>query len=341
MYSTNAAAVEGVVANTSYSHTPAIDISQYSKIAFRYKDSEFTWAKYNWGYWMFESGVIVNANKIDVQGAWDAEGGPEIVLDVPEGAKYIGLNLYSKPDKVDSRFYLKGFVGGEGEVFVNADRIYPPIDNYVRKYYGEQYQGKKWVSFGDSITAQNTWQPIVAEKLGLVHVNCGIGSTCLAGATEETDLPRFWQDVRLNVVKEADPDIITILGGANDLFSYIQIGDVAEFDKVIGEKDKSTFLGAYSYIIENLLTWKPTLKIIILTTTFAHDNVDKSGQCYTDFADASREVAHHYGLLCADLYRKTGFNKLTQGTYTKDGIHPNAVGGARIAEVVIATMLEG
>ena len=59
------------------------------------------------------------------------------------------------------------------------------------------------------------------------------------------------------------------------------------------------------------------------------------------YADASREIAYYYGLLCADLYRKSGFNPLTVGVYLKDGIHPNAVGGARIADIVIATFLEG
>lgn len=343
MYSTNASAVNGVLENASYSHTELIDVSSYSKIAFRYKDSEFSWTKYNWGYWVVEPGVITSANKIEVQGAWDADGGPEIILDVPAGVKYVGFNFYSKPSAVDSRFYVKGFIGGEGETFINANKIYPAVNSTVKDTLPnvEQYKGLKWVSFGDSITAQGTWQPIVADFFELEHVNCGIGSTCLGGATEETDLPRFWQDVRLDAVKAEDPDVVTILGGANDLFSYIQVGTTDEFDKALEEKDKGTFLGAYSYIIENLLTWKPSLKIVILTTTFAHNNVDKSGQCYTDFADASREIANYYGLLCADLFRKTGFNKLTQSTYTKDGIHPNDLGGERIAHVVIGAMLEG
>lgn len=340
LWSASATAVDGIIASTSYSHTPCIDVSAYSKIAFRFKDDSFSWTKYTWGFWMYETNTVSNTNKIAVQGEWDETGGPEIVLDVPTGVKYIVLNFYSKPDKVDTRFYLKGFIGGSGEKFVNGDKIYPPINSYIRYYYGEQYQGKKWVSFGDSITAQATWQPIVAEKLGLVHVNCGVGSTCLGTPASANYLPEqaFNTDLRLDAVKAEDPDIVTILGGANDLYGGVQVGDVSEFDKELANKDRSTFLGAYSYIIENLLTWKPTLKIIILTTTFGHNNKN-----YAKYADASREVAHNYGLLCADLYRKTGFNSFTakQGILLKDGIHPNDAGGARIAAVVLATFLEG
>ena len=34
---------------------------------------------------------------------------------------------------------------------------------------GTNQKAKKWVSYGDSITASNGWQPAVAAKLGLIH----------------------------------------------------------------------------------------------------------------------------------------------------------------------------
>ena len=42
------------------------------------------------------------------------------------------------------------------------------------------YKAKKWISYGDSITASNGWQPAVAAKLGLIHTKRGIGGTTIA-----------------------------------------------------------------------------------------------------------------------------------------------------------------
>jgi len=219
-------------------------------------------------------------------------------------------------------------------------RIYSPTvnDMMIRRnaIYPGYWISKKWVSFGDSITYRELWQPDVVTELGLVHTNCGIGSTQLAG----TGATAFWQDARLDVVKAADPDVITILGGANDLVGEILIGTAAEFAAALGAKDTNLFLGAYSYIIENLLTWKPTLKIILLTTTYAHLDgatmAPASGLRYTDYANATKLVALYYGLLYVDLHGEAEVNKLTQSTYTSDGIHPNTDGAKAIAKLVIA-----
>ena len=204
-------------------------------------------------------------------------------------------------------------------------------------------KGKKWASLGDSITYQEKWQPYVADMIGLVQTNCGIGSTYLAGNSSSA----FWQDSRLNTVKNANPDFVTILGGANDLTVPNPIGTEAEFTKALADKDKTTFIGAYSYIIENLLTWKPTLQIIILGTTWAHNDglsLDK-GMTYTEYSDACKKVAEYYGLPFVDLHANLGFNKFTMGAspyniYSNDYIHPNELGGKKIASMVIAKIKE-
>ncbi len=224
------------------------------------------------------------------------------------------------------------------------ERIFSPI--IISKLpksiiYGENVlKGKRWVSFGDSLTYRNLWQPYVLSEIALEHTNCGIGSTFLSG----TSSTAFWQNSRLDVVKAADPEIITILGGANDLTQDSPIGTDAEFDAILSSKNTSNFKGAYSYIIENLLTWKPSLKIIILTTSFAHLGgaaYSPSGNMrYYMYADASREVAYHYGLPVVDLYREMGINKLTQSVYTSDTIHWNDAGAKVVASLVISKIKE-
>lgn len=249
---------------------------------------------------------------------------------IPIGVSYVSIlwivTDYEKPS-------LKKVYSPSYATKIAANALYPPIAGATNGW-----NGKKWVSLGDSITYRNEWQPFVVTEFGLVHTNCGIGSTYLAG----TSATAFWQDVRLNAVKAATPDIVTILGGANDLVANIPIGTDAEFDLALASKDTTTFKGAYSYIVENLLTWKPTLKLFLLTTTFAHndgaDLAPSSGLRYTDYAQATKEVAQFYGIPCIDLHGESGFNKMTNSTYLPDNVHPNTAGGKRIAEVVIGVM---
>lgn len=210
----------------------------------------------------------------------------------------------------------------------------------------------KWVAFGDSITARNTWQPYIINKYGLAYANLGIGSTCIINAGNSP----MCGDDRINAIIAENPDIVTILGGANDITffeggsnataPYPTMGDKAQFELALEDKDKTTFYGAYSYIVEKLLTWKPTLRIIVLGTTYGDLDGKKynpTGQ-YTnkDFAKASEEVAYNYGLTFVDLYGNVGFNKFTMNAspndiYSSDFIHPNEAGSLRIAEVVNKT----
>jgi lysophospholipase L1-like esterase len=217
---------------------------------------------------------------------------------------------------------------------------YLPYDRIILKNAnipaagGSTLTGKKFTSFGDSITAQATWQGYVADALGLTHTNCGISATALAGAVN-AERPCFWEPSRINAVEAADPDILTILGGANDLYASVTIGTDAQYDLALGSKDKTTFKGAYSFIIETLLTWKQALKIVILTTTYGHSESTVEGLTYRDFAQASREVANYYGLPVVDLRREMGLNKLSKTILLADEIHPNATGGKVIASLVL------
>lgn len=199
--------------------------------------------------------------------------------------------------------------------------------------------GLVWCSFGDSITYRETWQPMIVNTLGGTHENCGANSTPLGGS----DPNAFWQDVRLNAVKATDADVVTILGGANDLALGVPVGT----DSNLEDKNTSTFIGAYSYIINNLMTWKPSLKIFIMTPTYAHNNGTDISQTltYDMYADATKKVAEYYHLPCVELYEESGFNQYTMGAspyniYSGDKVHPNEAGSKVIAAMVMAKFKE-
>lgn len=200
-------------------------------------------------------------------------------------------------------------------------------------------QFKKWAAFGDSITQQFLWEPVVLEKLGGECENCGVGSSPVGGDYASA----FWQDARLNTIKEYDPDIVTIFGGANDLSLAVPIGTTTD----IQNRKTSTFKGAYSYIINNLLTWKPSLKIFIISPTYAHnDGADLSPTLsYKDYAAAAKEISEYFHLPYIDLYNNSGFNEYTMNSapyniYSNDRIHPNQNGANIIASIVIQKFVE-
>ena len=209
-----------------------------------------------------------------------------------------------------------------------ADAVFVPNDDADCHFFN----GKKLTFLGDSITYRWQWEPIVLAYCGGTGYNCGIGSTPLSGDNENA----YWQDVRLNAVKETDPDVLFILGGANDASMNPTIGT----DANLTDKDTSTFIGAYSYIIDTLLTWKPSLKIVILSTTYTKNaNIG-------DFAAASKKVAEYYHLTYVDIFNHSGFNAYTFGDttatqiYSTDQVHPNGAGYRIMAGIVIAKLRE-
>lgn len=292
--------------NENYKHTPLIrKQSNYIKINFA---SDETIALYNSNQQII--GMLGTSSNV-----------ADWVTFIPENVAYIVANIHTVLGTQPPYLY---WGAGDPVYEINWLSFNGILRNNIR--------GRKWVSLGDSITFQNKWQPILVDLFGLIHTNCGIGSTTLAGQRTNA----FWQDVRLNAVKTADPDIVTILGGANDIVYNVPIGTDDDFNNM----NVDTFLGAYAYIINNLLTWKPLLRIVLLGTTWAHeDGRDLSGVTtgltYTDYSNATKKVAQYYGLKFADLHGETGFNKYTQSAWFPDGIHPNDAGGAQIASIVV------
>lgn len=221
---------------------------------------------------------------------------------------------------------------GYVNLFTNVDNVaeavFIPHDNANYNFLS----GKKITFLGDSITYRWQWEQIVLAFCGGTGYNCGIGSTPLSGSSENA----FWQSVRLNAVKETNPDMVVILGGANDASMNPTIGT----DSNLTDKDTSTFIGAYSYIIDNLLTWKPSLKIVILSTTYT------KASNIAEFATASKRVAEYYHLTYVDIFNQSGFNAYTFGNtsetkiYSTDQVHPNADGYRIMASIVIAKLRE-
>lgn len=192
-----------------------------------------------------------------------------------------------------------------------------------------------WLSYGDSITDHGLWQPIVLEQLAFRHIDAGISGSRVSGSWPHA----FWNEERLEAVRAADPDFITIMGGTNDFYSDVPLGGEEQFTLALEEKDLSSYLGAYSYLIENLLAWKSDLKLILITpppniSKYVSDKQNLLGLTIDHYADACRRLADHYHLPLVDLYT-IAYDRDTLMADYPDGVHPNPQGAAKIAELVV------
>lgn len=194
-----------------------------------------------------------------------------------------------------------------------------------------KWQGKRWGTLGDSITAANGYQPIVQAALGFSEVLNYGRSGCpmtAGGATDEG------ATVNMAAAVDAGLDCVTVFAGTNDY----------RLDKPLGSRDghdPSTFVGAYRTLIESVLTANPGCRLSLWTPLQrdkdGYDIVRPNAQGHRlgDYAQAVSALGREYALPVLDLYAESGLNRLTLPLFTDDGLHPNARGHARIAAMAI------
>lgn len=230
------------------------------------------------------------------------------ITDIPAGARYV--------------------------VFSNYDNLRTHANKTVRmctkSIHSINTNIGKLVSYGDSHVSRGMWQDAVIEHFGIKnHVNLGIGGSTVA-INDKATVPPFVDEVRIDTIKGEDPDTVIIIGGTNDVHLETPLGK-------IGSGDKNTFYGAYTYLIETLLTWKPSLGIILCTTPQGfYDNIHPVK--YAEVSKAIREIAEYHSLPVADIFAECGINKINLAKYSDDLIHYNEDGNKRVASVIINTI---
>ena len=204
--------------------------------------------------------------------------------------------------------------------------------------------------------------------------NLGVSGSCLCSNTKNRttyddpiNADRFITRVTQETI--GDSDVIFIWGGTND-FSYDinPIGDLFVEETItsntyIGTKKRvaptntDAFSGALHELLSTVRTLNPTAKVIYLTimnrgkwNTGAYSNKRPSsleqnanGDWITDYNEAIHKICEFYAVPVIDINSlinqnwayddSTSSPKILQ-SMDDDGIHPNAAGHARIAEIV-------
>ena len=282
----------------------------------------------NIGYlaWYTSAGVFISGNEAYT-----------FPITSPSNAKYIRMT--SRTNNISTAQLEANTVAtAYAEPYILKTR-YLPTSSVISPWIG-----KKAGSFGDSITAQNLWQPAIAITHNITIANYGVGGTTIAGGGTTS----FAEGTRVAALP-TDLDLILVMGGTNDWAQNILLGS-------INDNTTATFYGALNVLIQLLLTKYPTKRIVFMTTPYGEiysyelrgwDNA-YTNKCtdsnnnvfkYTtdDYAEAVRQACKKHKIPYVDINAEAGWNTHNIRSYiTDDGglLHPNTLGASKISNLV-------
>ena len=213
-----------------------------------------------------------------------------------------------------------------------------------------ELQGKRIAFLGDSITGgagvssmDNVFWNVVAKRTGAICTGNGVGGARIARQINPNpEAPYDFQHFHVRV-EELDPDaeIVVVFGGTNDF----AIGD-APFG-CMNDREDGTFYGGLHVLCEKLINRYPAAQLVFMTPLhrWSEDNVGfnemglRAEHPLRDYVEAIREVAEFYSIPVLDLFRVSGMQPRIEAQrelFMPDGLHPNDVGAARLADKVIS-----
>jgi hypothetical protein len=205
------------------------------------------------------------------------------------------------------------------------------------------YFGKILCTYGDSITAQQTWQDYVQRELGFSkYYNHGVGGRRLMAMATDECLAEITEDF----------DVILVMGGTNDWAQDRTIGtenDINTDDQTF----TGTFYGGLNALMKKLTAKYPTKRIVFMTQTptkysngedfflkkgSADGLKNSNGNTTRDFAKASLNACGNNHVPCVDLNSLVGWNENNISSFVKNEndtfFHPTSIGGKRMAECI-------
>ena len=200
------------------------------------------------------------------------------------------------------------------------------------------WEGKTIAFYGDSITAQNTYQPFVQKLLGCKVVNNGVGGSRIVYEGESS----FSSDSRIAQMP-TDVDAVLIMGGTND-WKWSEIETTLEYNDGF---DRTKFKGALAYTIQKMQERCPNALIVVATNIggrgtgkgviqplpLVAEGYSGDGKSALDIRNAEIEVAEFLNVPVCDTW-SCGINGFNRVTTISDAVHPNLVGSKLIGEYI-------
>ena len=253
------------------------------------------------------TGAWFNADK-----RWIAAISNLNVMIAPSGAAFVRLSSNSaSPEKVM-------FTKGAGTP-VRYEPYRSAVSLQMVKQILPPFWGGKWCAIGDSFTFLNQYADKLCSITGLQQVvNRGVSGQLLRTIADT-----------LTVEDLAEIDVVTGLAGTNDYgHGNHGLGTISD------SKETLSIYGDMRYVIDKILTLKPSVKLFIFTPTnrgaFGGEPVPPALNSYglsiQSIGKAMAEVCRELGVPCYDLGANSFINQYTLTQYTSDNLHPNQAG---------------
>lgn len=282
-----------------------------------------------------------------------------------------------------------------GDNYVCAKGTMTGTVEYIKNIQSEatgSLAGKTIVCFGDSITGNQpypySYPDIVADMTGATVYNVGFGGCCMSdngqerrlftmcrladaiaagdfSAQENSGVSITYKQGNANVdyvplridtlesIDWASVDYITIAYGTNDWNSNYGLDNENDPD------DTTTYIGAFRYSVEKILTAYPNIKILAITPLWrfwdtntglpsgetgdyldANTYAKGTGYYLWNYGDALIEAAKEYHIPVLDMYHNCMMNKYNRHQYfnVTDGTHPKYEGRKLFAEILVGAL---
>lgn len=235
-------------------------------------------------------------------------------------------------------------LGGLAAAYLALPTGYAPTDDghaapksYVdeRAEYVPEWVGGSFSVLGDSIVSSGArmWDS-VRDRLGFAsYRNGGVWGAPMADGTAKG--AGTVTTVRsLDYARDA---MVYIAAGTNDLTQNVALGSIGTVAQTTF--DRNTFYGAYRSTIEYVLASNPHVRLFLATPIqrdahgYSVETKNGNGLALGDYREAILTLGELYGVPVVDMYATAGITARTLPTFTEDGLHPNADGFARMADV--------
>lgn len=235
--------------------------------------------------------------------------------------------------KIDNFYYqMQSRTDTTGSLTINKATESKPIYDHEIGLL----KNKIWAAFGSSTVYYADWIRLVENATGLSTYIHGFGG---ASANDRGDSDNYLaRDDRIEHVMSCNPDIVTIFTGGNGGNSLL--GNESDFQVELGLEDRTTFYGAFAYIIKKMYSIKPDVRILILEASYHRYNYGvETGFETLERVKAVRTVADYFGLPLVPN-REIGSNAYTNGWMTADNVHLSMRGAEALANLVIRKLKE-
>lgn len=222
------------------------------------------------------------------------------------------------------------------------------------------FSGKKMTSFGDSIVELSSWQRYVWKYFNMAdHYNRGIGGSKVTSVGYKNKLVDEYGyyhasnpsqgtisikdymcgDERVSTIP-LDTDILIIYASANDISGSVELGS-------IDDGDETHFYYAYALMIRKIIKRIPNAKIFVCTPHNFYNKYKDADYPYKnsrnltilDYCKVIKDIAAIYGIPVIDVNGLSGISTLTITKDLGDQVHPNNIGGQKIANVIINALI--